>query len=151
MSFSVSGCSMGSVTGHSRGCGSLLSCKFTVDYKLHSIILLIDFLYHFRCIAPFVGTGMIFWWIVDNIRDHPGSWWQFDTQSLAMIISQVQQSASCLVIGLLDRLILSPPHAVGTRHFNPNWSELVDEAIERFSTQEPSLEEAPWTPHYILH
>ena len=54
---------------------------------------------------PVEGVGLVVWYIVDEIRDNPGTWWQFSTRSLAMVLTQVgvtSNNGSCNVVKFND-------------------------------------------------
>ena len=41
-----------------------------------------------RMLAPFIGVGLIVWWMIDVIIND-SDWWLFSTESMAMIVTQV--------------------------------------------------------------
>ena len=50
------------------------------------ISALIIFLCSF--IAPIEGVGLIVWWIVEEIVTNSSTWWQFHTESLAVVLTE---------------------------------------------------------------
>lgn len=50
-----------------------------------------------RAIAPLEGAVLIIWWVVEEIINHNATWWQFSTESLAMVLSQVSLVDSCII------------------------------------------------------
>ena len=45
-------------------------------------------LYTCRFIAPIEGVGLIIWWIVEEIVTNSSTWWQFHTESLAVVLTE---------------------------------------------------------------
>ena len=112
-----------------------------------------------RFIAPIEGVGLVVWYIVGEIRDNPGTWWQFSTQSLAMVLTQVGvvcSKATVMFVGnkcvymscmlpklsfffTIDYFFFAPcahtyihvpcTHAVVSCSSSFDWTELVDEAV----------------------
>ena len=41
-----------------------------------------------RFIAPIEGVGLIVWWIVEEILTNSSTWWQFQTESLAVVLTE---------------------------------------------------------------
>ena len=41
-----------------------------------------------RFIAPIEGVGLIVWWIVEEIITNSSTWWQFHTESLAVVLTE---------------------------------------------------------------
>lgn len=39
-------------------------------------------------IAPIEGVGLIIWWIVEQIKDNPDTWWQITIDSLATVLTE---------------------------------------------------------------
>ena len=39
-------------------------------------------------IAPIEGVGLLVWWIVEEILNNKSTWWQFHTESLAVVLTE---------------------------------------------------------------
>lgn len=86
------------VTGLYPGSGFLLSCKsiciYTASYlrvkllQLNLLLIITAFVSLCRFIAPIEGVGLIVWWIVEEILTNSSTWWQFHTESLAVVLTE---------------------------------------------------------------
>ena len=55
---------------------------------MHGISALIIFFCACSFIAPIEGIGLIVWWIVEEIVTNSSTWWQFHTESLAVVLTE---------------------------------------------------------------
>ena len=70
-----------------------------------------------RFIAPIEGVGLLVWWIVEEILTNQSTWWQFHTESLAVVLTE-WAVVILVLIGLnwwMGPLTIPEPRSSGAR------------------------------------
>ena len=70
-----------------------------------------------RFIAPIEGVGLLVWWIVEEILTNKSTWWQFQTESLAVVLTE-WAVVILVLIGLnwwMGPLTIPEPRSRGAR------------------------------------